>query len=510
MLSPLRAQSDFNAVAASTLFDAVVIGAGFGGLATALRLAELGKRVALLETLAYPGGCASSFTRRGYTFESGATLFSGFDPGELFARWIDAHKMDVKFEPIDVPVEIRAPGMVLPIARERSQFLRALCALAPSDAPKIAAFFAEQEQVAGALWSLFRDPSLLPPFDFRGLLVHATRTPAYLPILRHVGKPLWKAVRRHDLHTCVPLRIFLECVCQITVQASAQVAEAPFAMAAMDYYFRGTGHVHGGIGKLAWGMARAFEELGGCLLMTTQAHKIDVEHNQYVVTTRRGPLRTKYVVCNLLPQAAAQLLTDVAETQPTLSKMHKKLESGWGAAMLYRVIPAGALTCAHAHHLELVGDSAEPMVEGNHVFCSISAVDETARVKAAGERTVTISTHVPMNDYVHLTGAEQGVMIARIQQRMRDTIAARAPELADALVLEMTGSPRTFERFTGRSLGLVGGVPRTYGLHNYAHILPTRIAPQLYMCGDTCFPGQSTLGVALGGVKVAEAVAADL
>jgi len=57
-------------------FDFAVIGAGFGGLATALELARGGASVAIFEALKYPGGCASTFTRRGHQFESGATLGS--------------------------------------------------------------------------------------------------------------------------------------------------------------------------------------------------------------------------------------------------------------------------------------------------------------------------------------------------------------------------------------------------------------------------------------------------
>ena len=62
-------------------YDVAVIGAGFGGLGAALKLSEAGLRVGLVEALNSPGGCASTFKRRGYAFESGATLFSGFAEG---------------------------------------------------------------------------------------------------------------------------------------------------------------------------------------------------------------------------------------------------------------------------------------------------------------------------------------------------------------------------------------------------------------------------------------------
>lgn len=50
-------------------YDAVVIGAGNGGLTAAARLAKEGKRVALLEQHNMPGGFATSFVRGRFEFE---------------------------------------------------------------------------------------------------------------------------------------------------------------------------------------------------------------------------------------------------------------------------------------------------------------------------------------------------------------------------------------------------------------------------------------------------------
>ena len=49
--------------------DAVVVGAGFGGIGAALRLAEGGARVLLAERTTYPGGCACTFEFEGDRFE---------------------------------------------------------------------------------------------------------------------------------------------------------------------------------------------------------------------------------------------------------------------------------------------------------------------------------------------------------------------------------------------------------------------------------------------------------
>ena len=56
--------------------DVVVIGAGLGGLCAAALLASYGKRVTVCESHAVPGGATHSFSRSGFTFESGPSLFS--------------------------------------------------------------------------------------------------------------------------------------------------------------------------------------------------------------------------------------------------------------------------------------------------------------------------------------------------------------------------------------------------------------------------------------------------
>lgn len=64
----------------------VVVGAGLGGLAAALRLAAAGRRVTVLEREAEPGGRAGRLRQDGYTFDTGPTVLTMRDLIEdLFA-----------------------------------------------------------------------------------------------------------------------------------------------------------------------------------------------------------------------------------------------------------------------------------------------------------------------------------------------------------------------------------------------------------------------------------------
>lgn len=57
--------------------DCIVIGSGLAGLSCAALLSHCGKKTVVLESHDAPGGCAHSWTRRGFHFESGPSLYSG-------------------------------------------------------------------------------------------------------------------------------------------------------------------------------------------------------------------------------------------------------------------------------------------------------------------------------------------------------------------------------------------------------------------------------------------------
>lgn len=491
----------------SPWYDAVVVGAGFGGLGAALELTRRGARVALCETLNYPGGCASTFRRHGYAFEAGATLFSGLDSQQLFGRWMRELRLDVTVDWLDPLVELRTPRLRLHVHRDRERFLDALCALPDAPVRALRAFFDLQRRVAQALWPLFDDPSLLPPLDVRALLRHAARAWSYTPLVRWVGRPLGALLEHLGLSRFSPLRTYLDALCQITVQCSAAEAETPFALAAMDYYWRGTGHVRGGIGQLARALAGAITAQGGEVTFANRVRQLEPIDGGWKVSTRRGELLARHVVANVLPRGLVRLLgPGAARLPPRLHTLSERVDEGWGAVMLYLVVRAPADASPSAHHLELVQNEAAPFIEGNHLFASLSGEADTGRAPP-GQRTLTVSTHVALRDLAHASPEERAERVSTIQARMRQGLRQLAPEWLADVTHELSASPRTFERFTQRDGGAVGGVPRRAGLAHYRALSPRAVLPGLWLVGDSVFPGQSTLATALGGVRTATCIA---
>lgn len=82
--------------------SAIVIGSGFGGISSALRLRALGYDVSVYEKLNQLGGRARVFKKNGFTFDAGPTVITApflFD--ELFSLFKKERKNYVKFVPLN-------------------------------------------------------------------------------------------------------------------------------------------------------------------------------------------------------------------------------------------------------------------------------------------------------------------------------------------------------------------------------------------------------------------------
>ena len=81
--------------------DVVIIGSGIGGLSCAALLARYGLSVIVCESHTIPGGAAHAWTRDGYHFESGPSLYSG-----MAGRGPAANPLSLVFQAINEPLEL--------------------------------------------------------------------------------------------------------------------------------------------------------------------------------------------------------------------------------------------------------------------------------------------------------------------------------------------------------------------------------------------------------------------
>ncbi|MBO6757575.1 MAG: phytoene desaturase [Roseibium sp.] len=127
---------------------AIVIGAGFGGLAAAARLGARGYRVTVLERLEQPGGRARRFRQDGFTFDAGPTIVTApFVFEELWqACGKDLHD-DVKLVSLDPFYTIRyACGETFRPSADTNWMRSEIARLNPSDVDGYSRYLEESER----------------------------------------------------------------------------------------------------------------------------------------------------------------------------------------------------------------------------------------------------------------------------------------------------------------------------------------------------------------------------
>jgi phytoene dehydrogenase-like protein len=147
------------------------------------------------------------------------------------------------------------------------------------------------------------------------------------------------------------------------------------------------------------------------------------------------------------------------------------------------------------------------MAEGNTVFLSLSPAWDASRAPD-DRRALTLSTHTNLDNWWNLFEHDRAgyeVRKTEYANRMLQAAEVALPGLREAVELTLPGTPVTFQRFTRRHRGWVGGFPQT----NLFRAWGPRLTPNVWMVGDTIFPGQSTAAVALGGLRVAGAVLSE-
>lgn len=484
----------------------VVIGAGVGGLTTAALLAQAGLDVTVLEAHVYSGGCAGTFFHKGYRFEAGATLAGGFYPGgpmDVVARAVGIEAWPA--HPSEPSMAVHLPGGEIVTrfgdARRWAEHARAF----GDDA---AAFWQWQEQTADALWDLaLRAPAWPPQTPVEGgMLIGdglkwlASDFPAHLHprLLADAFRP----VAAHLKHAPKALRLFVDAQLLIAAQTTSAHANALYGASALDLPRRGVVHLTGGIGAIAATLADAVRRHGGKVLYRQEVSRIIYSAGRPVaVETKRGqryPAQT--VIANLPPWNIAQLTGEA--TPASLRGLEDASAQGWGAFMVYVGVDAKAVPEEMVLHHQVIAH--EPLGEGNSVFLSLSPAWDHGRAPA-GRRALTISTHTALEPWWRLFKHDPENYARRkanYTARMLRAAERALPGLRSAADLVLPGTPVTFQRFTRRVKGWVGGFPQTSLFETWG----PRLGRNLWMVGDSIFPGQSTAAVALGGMRVARAI----
>ncbi|MEO0564030.1 MAG: NAD(P)/FAD-dependent oxidoreductase [Chloroflexota bacterium] len=482
-----------------------MIGAGIGGLTAAALLAKDGYDVTVLEAQTYPGGSASTFYHKGYRFESGATLAGGFQPngphavvGEMLDLDWDVHRSDTAWV-------VHMPGRTVTLDNTNADVI--------ANFPHSKSFWEEQARIADQGWSLSAQGLPWPPTDMSEILqiakVGITNLPSDLQIIPFalMSTRQWMALRglAHDRE----FKRFIDGQLLISAQTKSDGAYALYSATALDLARQGVYHAKGGIGSIAAQLVAKLESFGGRIEYRRHVKRIDVEFGQargvYATKGRRRAdedfFEADVVLANVTPWNLEAMLGP--ETPPELHRENKRQRAGYGAFVLHVGLDASKLPDGFAEHHQFLMDIEGTLGEGRSLFLSLSPEWDDSRAPS-GMRAATITTHTDVGQWWDLLETDEDAYYARkgaYQRTFLSNIDRYVPGFSDAVDMILPGSPVTYQFYTMRHRGMVGGFPAT-SLFKVRG--PRTGVSNVRLVGDSIFPGQSTAGVSLGGIRVAE------
>lgn len=489
----------------------VIIGAGVGGLTVAALLAKAGYKVTVLEAQTYPGGSAGTFYHQGYRFDAGATIAGGFQPDgphEMIARELD----------IDWQAKLHDPAWVVHLPDRRVGMCQDYVDI-QSKFPGTEAFWREQQSIADLAWQMSAQGLPFPPASMAEALqlvkVGLMNFPADLRFLPVAFASVKDWLRRKGLANDEAFTRFLDASLLISAQTTTEGANALYGATALDLPRQGVYHVAGGMGGIAETLADAVTDYGGEIRYRHVVRRIAVENGRvtgvYATAGRRSQREilfpADFVIGNLTPWSLDQLLGD--DSPRGLQRETQRRDATYGAFVLHLGVQADKLPDGIEDHHQIVRDMQGPMGEGRTLFVSLSPEWDTSRAPE-GQRAVTVSTHTAIQPWWDLLEQDEAAYQARKQAYADDAmtaIDAVIPGFKSAVTLCLPGTPVTYQYYTLRHRGMVGGFPQTSLLS--ARSPRTGIA-NLRLVGDSIFPGQSTAGVTLGAMRVAADVRRSL
>ena len=318
-------------------------------------------------------------------------------------------------------------------------------------------------------------------------------------------------MKRHELGDNRAFRRFIDATLLISAQNTADRVNGIYGATAMDLARQGVYHVEGGIGGIAETLVEKIRNSGGEVLYRQRVQRIATVNGQaigvYATTGRRSTKEeffpADFVVVNNTPWSLAKMLGD--DTPAKLKNEISRRDNTQGAFVLHLGVDAEKLPQnIHDHH-QIVRSYEGAMGEGETLYVSISPEWDTSRAPE-GQRAVTVSTHTNVQQWWDMLEADEQAYYDckdAYAERIISTIDKTLPGFKNAVDLTLPGTPVTYEFYTGRYKGMVGGFPQSSLFK--ARGARTGIG-NIRLVGDSVFPGQSTAGVTLGGIRVAEDV----
>jgi phytoene desaturase len=481
--------------------SAVIVGAGLGGLSTAVRLAAKGWRVRVFDKNAEPGGRLSTVQAGGFSWDCGPTLI--MMPEVLRELWAAAdRRLDDDLELVRVDPYYRvvfADGAYLDLTGDLPRMVQNAEGIEPGGGARVLSFLTAAER----LMRRTRRPIIERTFAGRKDLARPAVLRALLRArpLASVASVAAEHFRSDALRQAFSFQtLYLGTHPAATPAAYVMI---PFVEAALGVWYP-----MGGVHRIAHAMAHLAEKAGAEIELETPVTEILTEGRRAtgVVLAEGRRVRADVVVSN----------ADWAHTQRALLPRGERLgRRDWGASgVLFLLAVRGPLEGPH-HQFLLAGDFRGNLADiferrrlprDPSIYVSRPTATDPSLAPAGTELLYVLVPTPSLDSQVNWT-AELPAFRERVLARLT---RGGFPDLSGRILAETTLTPESFGLRYNLSHGSAFGLAATLLQSGpFRPSIRSRRYADLYHVGASVHPGGGVPIVTTAGRMVAEAIVQD-
>ena len=471
----------------------VVVGAGVGGLAAAVRLAALGHRVTVLEQADDVGGKLGTETHDGFVFDTGPSLVTmPHVLAELFADTGAPIEEVLPLQRLDVACRYRFPdGTLLDVPGDARDVPAALdAALGPGRGAQWAAFMQRAERI----WDVTRQPFLESPITVADMVRLSRR-------LDHVATVApWRSLRGlgatylHDPR----LRMLLD---RYATYTGSDPRHAPAALAAVPYAEQafGSWYVPGGLHRIAEALADRARGLGAHLHTGAEVVEVVVEGGRAagVRLADGSTVPADVVVANADAASVYSRLVPGPRARRAASRIRRTTPSLSGFVLLLSLDQAPA---GQAHHEVLFAEDYDAEFDGvfgrggrarpvDRPTVYVSAPDDPALVPHAGAGAWFVLVNAPRHDPRDGVDWETPGLAEEYADRVLEVMASRGRDVRAAVRHRALLSPAELARRTLTPGGSIYGTSSNGAAAAFLRPANRSPLPGLLLVGGSAHPG---------------------
>ncbi len=480
-------------------YDAIIIGSGMGGMSTAALLANDGFKVLILEAAQHPGGCSSSYPRKGYVFESGATTLIGFDEHQPLRYLEEKTGINIPRVELNPSMKVWLDGEKITRYKDRHEWIEEAVRVFGNRKGQ-RKFWNLAFEIADVVWKVsVKNPFFPPRKVSEWASLFTSNNPKDVWVLPYALKTVRQVAKQCGIATPKFLR-FLDEQLMITAQNKSDDVPFLFGAAGITYTNYSNYYVPGGLLQMIYTIRDFVEDRAGKLTTKEAVTSIKREGDEFLISTKKDRSYQAPIVVSNVP------IWNMSELVEDSMKAHfvdesKDYEKAWGALTMGIATTDTYPYDLGIHHQIHLDGATVPHTNSESIFISMSHSEDTERAPV-GERTLNISCHASPEQWFEMNGTyDQNKDEAKAF--IIETLKQKLPGFKQAEIkLADLATPVTWQNWVYRKKGRVGGIPQSMARSLLKWTTSETPFSGLYLVGDTTYPGQGIPGVTLGGINV--------